>query len=157
MNTPLTMIPTAGGSTQSELVSPTMSDQPEDNLDQRIDAIESAYEFMLAYAAQGRDSDRSASGAASELRTFLDAMDSALDGLGETVRSKAAAKNSEAAGRADAFLDAVAEDARRAQGIIRLVLAQDGISSQLIDNVNASIHLRALLTDLFVIDEALKN
>jgi len=27
----------------------------------------------------------------------------------------------------------------------------------LIDNVNASIHLRALLTDLFVLDEVLKN
>jgi hypothetical protein len=26
----------------------------------------------------------------------------------------------------------------------------------LIDNVNASIHLRALLTDLFVVDEALR-
>ena len=31
------------------------------------------------------------------------------------------------------------------------------ISSQLIDNLNASIHLRALLTDLFVVDEALKS
>ena len=30
------------------------------------------------------------------------------------------------------------------------------ISSQLIDNLNASIHLRALLTDLFLFDEILK-
>jgi hypothetical protein len=36
------------------------------------------------------------------------------------------------------------------------VLAQPTISSQLVDNLNASIHLRALLTDLFLIDEALK-
>ena len=41
--------------------------------------------------------------------------------------------------------------------MIRLALSQEGISSQLIDNVNASIHLRALLTDLFVLDEVLKN
>ena len=37
-----------------------------------------------------------------------------------------------------------------------MVLAQPSISSQLIDNLNASIHLRALLTDLFLIDELLK-
>jgi hypothetical protein len=36
------------------------------------------------------------------------------------------------------------------------VLAQPAIGSQLIDNLNASIHVRALLTDLFLIDEALK-
>jgi hypothetical protein len=36
------------------------------------------------------------------------------------------------------------------------VLAQPSISSQLIDNLNASIHLRALLTDLFLVEEILK-
>jgi hypothetical protein len=39
---------------------------------------------------------------------------------------------------------------------LKLVLAQPAISSQLIDNLNASIHLRALLTDLFLLDEILK-
>ena len=45
---------------------------------------------------------------------------------------------------------------RIALAAIRLVLAKADISSQLVDNLNASIHLRALLTDLFVVDEALK-
>ena len=57
---------------------------------------------------------------------------------------------------AAAFLAAVDADARIALGAVRLVLARPDISSQLIDNLNASIHLRALLTDLFVLDEALK-
>jgi hypothetical protein len=39
---------------------------------------------------------------------------------------------------------------------MELVLAQPSISSQLIDNLNASIHLRALLTDLFLLDEIAK-
>ena len=134
-----------------------MSDKPVRDLDARIDAIESGYEFMLAYAAQGRDTDRGASGSASELRDFLAAMDQALDGLGATAKGDASTKNAAAAESAGEFLNAVDQDAKRAQGVIRLVLAQDGISSQLIDNVNASIHLRALLTDLFVLDEALKN
>ena len=37
------------------------------------------------------------------------------------------------------------------------MLAQPSISSQLIDNLNASIHVRALLIDLFLIDEILKG
>jgi hypothetical protein len=37
-----------------------------------------------------------------------------------------------------------------------MVLAQPAISSQLIDNLNASIHLRALLTDLFLIGEVFR-
>ncbi len=40
---------------------------------------------------------------------------------------------------------------------MQLVLAQPSISSQLVDNLNASIHIRALLTDLFLIDEVFKT
>jgi hypothetical protein len=47
-------------------------------------------------------------------------------------------------------------DAADAQAAIQLVLAQPSISSQMIDNLNASIHLRALLTDLFLIDEIVR-
>ena len=56
-----------------------------------------------------------------------------------------------------AFIDVIGRDARNAQAALQLVLAQPAISSQLVDNLNASIHLRALLTDLFLIDEVLKN
>ncbi len=51
----------------------------------------------------------------------------------------------------------LARDARDSLAAVQLVLAQPAISSQLIDNLNASIHLRALLTDLFLIDEILKG
>jgi hypothetical protein len=39
---------------------------------------------------------------------------------------------------------------------MELVLAQPAISSQLIDNLNASVHLRALLTDVFLLGEVLR-
>ena len=55
---------------------------------------------------------------------------------------------------AQQFLDVMRQDATKAGAAIRLVLAQPTISSQLIDNLNASIHLRALLTDLFLLDES---
>jgi hypothetical protein len=38
-----------------------------------------------------------------------------------------------------------------------MVIAQPSIGSQVIDNLNANIHVRALLTDLFLIDEILKG
>jgi len=43
-----------------------------------------------------------------------------------------------------------------AQAAVRLVLAQPSITSPLVDNLNASIHVRAMLTDLFLVDEVLK-
>ncbi|MDE0004056.1 MAG: hypothetical protein OXQ29_15305 [Rhodospirillaceae bacterium] len=128
------------------------------NLDERIDAIEAGYEFMLAYAAQGRltDSDASGSGVGFQLREFLGKMESALDGLGDEVAAVARQHGTDGRGIED-FLDAVAEDARKTLGLIRLVNSRPGISSMLIDNVNGSIHLRALLTDLFVVSEAFKG
>ena len=52
----------------------------------RCDAIEEAYEFMLAYAAQGLPNEEgSLSG--SQIRDFLRKCDAALTGLGDRGRS----------------------------------------------------------------------
>lgn len=131
-------------------------DDPQADLAQRIDAIESGYEFMLAYAAQGRDTDRGAKSSPG-VRDFLTKMDSALDGLGAVVQTCLRQRDPGWLDLGGAFVGAVEDDAAKAQGAIRLVLAQPDISSQLIDNLNATIHLRALLTDMFVIDEVLKK
>lgn len=126
-----------------------------DDLNQRIEAIETGYEFMLAYAAQGRDTDKGAA-AGRNVREYLDKMVAALDGLGAVIDACAASVDSALPKVGAAFFAAVEADARVARAAIALVLARPDISSQLIDNLNASIHLRALLTDLFVVDEALK-
>jgi len=63
----------------------------------------------------------------------------------------------EPAGKYVAFFAVLDRDSRDSLAAIELVLAQPALSSQLIDNLNASIHLRALLTDLFLLDEILKN
>jgi hypothetical protein len=55
-----------------------------------------------------------------------------------------------------AFFDVLGRDAHHALVAAELVLAQPDISSQLIDNLNASMHVRALLTDLFLITEILE-
>jgi hypothetical protein len=62
-----------------------------------------------------------------------------------------------AASSYDAFVRVVERDVDGAQAAIRLVLAQPSIGSGIIDNLNASIHLRAVLTDLFLLDDVLKG
>ena len=133
-----------------------MNIETKEDFRQRIDAIEKGYEYMLAYAAQGRDSDEG-DGAGSEIRGYLQKMNKALDGLGEVALSTVAQHGGELVEASRAFLDALTADGEKTRGAIQLVLIQPGISSQLIDNLNASIHVRALLTDLWVIDQALKK
>ncbi len=125
-------------------------------LRERIDTIEAAYEFMLAYAAQGRESDRD-DGSGESIREFLRDAQAAMDGLGQAIA--ACAEGFEGGAGADpwpAFVDIVGADAERARVAFNLVLAQPSIGSELIDDLNASSHVRTLLTDLFLADEALK-
>jgi hypothetical protein len=120
----------------------------------RCDTIEEAYEFFLAYASQGLPSDLG-SERGRQVRDYLRRCDAALTGIGELIIAFVNRAGLDPAPYR-AFADVIERDARDASAAIRLVLAQPAIGSQLIDNLNASIHLRALLTDLFLIDEVLK-
>ena len=123
-----------------------------DELQARIDAIEESYEFFLAYAAQGLASDqRSKSGG--QLRQFLGQMESGLAGLGAELGTVVSEAGSEPVAAWADLVDVVTRDANAALAAVTLVAARPEISSQLIDNLNANIHLRALLTDLFLVDE----
>ncbi len=109
-----------------------------------VETIESSYEFMLAYAAQGRDSE--GRDTAPSIRETLIKLGQALvaveGALGVTRH---------------AFLAIAAQDAARAAAAVSLVLATPNITSQLVDNLNATVHVRALLTSMFLADEALKQ
>ena len=124
-------------------------------LNARCDAIEECYEFMLAYAGQGLDNEQSG-GAGAQIRQFLTKCEQALTGLADFIGDFVKRLNIESAAPYTAFMHVIDRDARDAVAAVRLVLAQPSISSQLVDNLNASIHLRALLTDLFLIDEVFK-
>jgi len=106
---------------------------------ENIEVIESGYAFLLAYAAQGRESD-----GGSDTRATLSNMSDAANAIAATLSEDD-----------KEFSGVVVDDARKAGAAIRLVLEQTKISSELVDNLNASIHLRALLTDLFLLSETL--
>jgi hypothetical protein len=130
-------------------------DAAREELSRRADAIEGGYEMMLAYAAQGLPSDQGAANS-TQLRDHLQRFEAALTGLAQAYRECAVALGVGPADALDQFLKVLEADAVATQAALRLVLAQPGISSQMIDNINASIHVRALLTDVFVVDEILK-
>jgi hypothetical protein len=122
----------------------------------RCEAVEECYEFMLAYAAQGLLTDEG-SKSGGQVREFLHRAVKALTGLAETSAMAVKDEGLEPADKYLAFFAVLDRDSRDSLAAIELVLAQPAISSQLIDNLNASIHLRALLTDLFLVDEILKK
>jgi hypothetical protein len=125
------------------------------DLSRRCNTIEECYEFMLAYAGQGLPGEEgSAKGSA--IRDFLGRAAMALTGLGEAYANAVEKAELTPPEVYRAFQSVLARDAQDSLAAVNLVLAQPSIGSQLIDNLNASIHLRALLTDLFLIDEILK-
>jgi len=123
-----------------------------DDVKARIDAIEESYEFFLAYAAQGLSSDQGAK-SGGQLRDFLKQMEEALEGLSDSFRAVVKEDPAAPAGAWDDVLGVLDADASASLATARLVASRSGISSQLIDNLNANIHLRALLTDLFLLDD----
>ena len=128
---------------------------PFEDITSRCDAIEECYEYLLAYAGQGL-SGKENGGSSTQVREYLNRTVEALSGLADAYSAAVKQENLQPAERYRAFMDVLERDARDSLAAIQMVLAQTTISSQLIDNLNASIHLRALLTDLFLIDEILK-
>ena len=118
-----------------------------DDLKARIDVIEEGYEFFLAYAAQGL-ADDSAAKAGKQLRDYLRHYDEALDGLAEAFRPHLPDGDA-----TEAALEVLKRDAEASRALVGLVAGRDAVSSQLVDSLNASIHVRALLTDVFVLGE----
>lgn len=127
-----------------------------DEISDRCAAIEECYELMLAYAGQGLTGDEG-SQSSGLVRDHLNRAAQALSGLASAYAAAFHQDNQQPAESYRAFLAVLESDARSALAAIQLVLAQATLSSQLIDNLNASIHLRALLTDLFLVDEILKK
>ena len=125
------------------------------DLKERCARIEECYEFMLAYAAQGLRTEPGG-GSGSQIRTFLMSADKALDGLADVFTSIVKSDRITPSAPYDNFIAVLKRDASDARAAIGLALVQSSISSQLVDNLNASIHVRALLTDLFLLDEIVR-
>jgi hypothetical protein len=126
-----------------------------DDISERCNTIEHCYEFMLAYAAQGLPSDEG-SKSGGQIREHLARAANAISGLSESCSAEVNLRRLQPAEKYREYFAVLDRDAHASLAAINIVLAQSSISSQLIDNLNASIHLRSLLTDLFLLAEIFK-
>ena len=119
---------------------------------ERTDAIEACCLFMQGYAAQGLATGARAKSEA-RLREFMTGALTAMKGIAEHCATVIDVDTIEAADRLMAFLAVLDREASDSVAAMELVLAQPSISSELIDSFSASMHLRALLSDLLVLCE----
>jgi hypothetical protein len=124
-------------------------------LEQLSERIEECYEFTLSYAARGLAGD-SGDEQTRQARDHLTRAVEAIRALDASCRGAIARERLEPRETYEAFLAVMKRDAEGAAAAIELVLVQAAIGSQLVDNLNASIHLRALLADLFLLTEAIE-
>ena len=127
-----------------------------EQLAKNIDVIEAAYEFFLAYAAQGLRNEAKGSQVERQFREHLGTMQDAVGSLGDLLGRLIEEEAPLSPDRLQAFRQVLAADAARAGVALALVQAQPIATSQLVDNLNASVHVRTLLTDLFLLDEVLE-
>jgi hypothetical protein len=123
-------------------------------IEKQCEVIEECYEFALSYAARGLAGD-DGSDTNRQLRDHLMRALTAMRGLEDSCDEAVRQRELAPAEKYEAFFAVVKRDAEGAIAAVDLVLAQPSIGSQLIDNLNASIHLRALLADLFLVTEIL--
>jgi hypothetical protein len=115
----------------------------------QIEKIEEAYEYMLAYAAQGR-SDEGAGPDGAQIRTFLKKFSEGLTKLDEAtpdiVKENSAAVD---------FIEAFTSETKVMASILKVLLSRENISSEVVDNTNGLISVRAYLTSLFFLDKSI--
>lgn len=116
---------------------------------QNIEIIEESYEFMLAYAAQGRDREGAGPDGA-HIRAFLDRFVEAAHELEDRIKTLLGQQGTNGAG----LLDRFEQDSATIISVLRLLLSQGNISSEMTDNANGLIAMRSYLTTLFFIDKA---
>ena len=116
-----------------------------------IELVEEAYEFMLAYAAQGR-ADEGAGPDGAHIRIFLTQFSEATDNIINELDNL-----TEADGTMETFIKTAKTDADTVKSVLAIMLQKENVSSEMVDNANGLITVRSYLTALFFIDKAVLN
>ncbi len=115
-----------------------------------IDNIEEAYEFMLAYAAQGR-SEEGAGPDGSHIRLFLKRFVDATESLLVEINKL----ENDDAQIGEKFYSSFKHDCGFVISVVELLLNNENISSDMIDNTNGLINMRSYLTNIFFLDKVI--
>lgn len=114
-----------------------------------FDVVEESYEFMLAYAAQGRKHEVADGepGGESQIRNYLRRFQAALAVL------QTASQDDLGGAEGAAFREHFLADTAVVNAILSILLARGSISSEMIDNTAGLIAMRSFLTNVFFIDQ----
>ena len=116
---------------------------------EEIEKVEEAYEYMLAYAAQGRaDEGEGAEGV--QIRIFIKQFLSSIEVLAGSLESL-----SKSSVELKTYIDSFKGQSDIMASVLKIILANDNISSEVIDNANGLISVRSYLTSLFFIDKSI--
>ncbi len=115
---------------------------------EHLDTIEEAYEFMLAYAAQGR-AEEGAGPDGAHIRTFVENFVAAAEAMAPEVLAVMERDGATGAALRDSFRT----DSETVVALLKVLLARSNMSSDMIDNTNGMIVMRSYLTTLFFIDK----
>ena len=132
-----------------------MSQSATDELQATVNIVEETYEFCLAYAAKGVSGLMARTGD-TQVRDQLEKLAQALPNLADVFLKVGEENEGDGKEQYKGFIEVLRRDAEAGHAAVSLVLAQENITSQMVDNLNGMIHLRALLTDVFLIDEMLR-
>ena len=124
-------------------------------MNSQTNTLEKCYEYLLSFAAQGLPAEKNTQRDQDLRKHLQDAVD-ALYSLEASAADLIVQARLQPVDRYQTFFAIMVRDAQKAAAAIELVLVQPSISAQLVDNLNASMHLRTLLTDLFLVSEVLK-
>ncbi|MEE2746131.1 MAG: hypothetical protein VX617_04525 [Pseudomonadota bacterium] len=116
---------------------------------EEIEKVEEAYEYMLAYAAQGR-ADEGEGAEGTQIRIFIKQFLAAVE-----VLSEALAGLSKTSVDLNTYISGFNRESDIMASILKIILANDNISSEVIDNANGLISVRSYLTSLFFIDKSI--
>jgi hypothetical protein len=109
-----------------------------------ISQIEEAYEYMLAYAAQGKSTEGAGPGGAS-IRDFLANFLKGANTLETWIEG--------ASDIAPEVRNEYLKASSLISGVINMMLQKDNISSEIVDNANALMATRHYLTLVFFLDK----
>ncbi|GIT67597.1 MAG: hypothetical protein Ct9H300mP25_10690 [Acidobacteriota bacterium] len=84
-----------------------------------------------------------------QARDQLEKLAQALPNLGDAFLKVVEELEDDSRDQYKGFLEVLRRDAASGHAAVQLVLAQQNITSQMVDNLNGMIHLRALLTMSF--------
>jgi hypothetical protein len=123
---------------------------------EQSEILEECYEYFLSYAARGLRAEKGSQPDA-EVREYLEWASEALYQLESVCAHLLASGSLQPTDKFEAFFAILIRDAHNAAVTLELVASLPSIGSQIIDNLNGLMHLRSVLTDLFLATELLKT